>query len=67
MKVVVPYPPGGITDLLGRVLADILAKEFPAKPVIVENKGAAPERWPSSTSSSSRTMGICCCPAAWAA
>lgn len=39
MKVVVPYPPGGITDLLGRVLADILAKEFPAKPVIVENKG----------------------------
>ncbi len=38
MKVVVPYPPGGITDMLGRVLADILTKEL-GKPVIVENKG----------------------------
>jgi tripartite-type tricarboxylate transporter receptor subunit TctC len=39
MKIVVPYPPGGITDQLGRVMADILGKAFPAKPVIVENKG----------------------------
>jgi tripartite-type tricarboxylate transporter receptor subunit TctC len=38
MRVVVPYPPGGITDLAGRVMADILAKGF-GKLVIVENKG----------------------------
>lgn len=38
VKVVVPYPPGGITDMLGRVMADILAKDF-NRTVIVENKG----------------------------
>lgn len=38
IRVVVPYPAGGITDMLGRVIADILSKEVD-KPVIVENKG----------------------------
>ena len=38
VKVVVPYPPGGITDMLGRVMADILSKEM-SRTVIVENKG----------------------------
>lgn len=38
MKVVVAYPPGGVTDIAGRLIAEIVSKEF-GKPAIVENKG----------------------------
>lgn len=38
MKVVVAYPPGGVTDLAARLIAEILTKEY-GKPAIVENKG----------------------------
>jgi len=38
MKVVVAYPPGGVTDIAGRLMAEILSKEL-GKPAIVENKG----------------------------
>lgn len=40
VKIVVPYPPGGSADLIGRMLADKLSKSL-GQTVIVENKGGA--------------------------
>lgn len=40
IKIVVPYPAGGPTDLVGRKVADALTKEL-KKAVIVENKSGA--------------------------
>ena len=40
IKIVVPYPAGGPTDLVGRTLAEALTKAL-KKPVIVENKVGA--------------------------
>ena len=40
VKIVSPYPPGGTTDILSRLLAPGLAKEL-GTTVIVENKGGA--------------------------
>lgn len=40
LKIVSPYPPGGTTDILSRLLAPGLAKEL-GTTVIVENKGGA--------------------------
>ena len=40
IKIVVPYPAGGPTDLVGRTLADALTKAL-KKTVIVENKVGA--------------------------
>ena len=37
IKIVVPYPPGGFNDTLGRTLADKLQKEW-GQPAIVENR-----------------------------
>jgi tripartite-type tricarboxylate transporter receptor subunit TctC len=38
IKMIVPYPPGGFTDILGRLLADRLSARI-GQQVIVENKG----------------------------
>ena len=40
IRLVVPYPPSGLTDVLGRVVADRLGNAF-KQPVVVENKPGA--------------------------
>jgi tripartite-type tricarboxylate transporter receptor subunit TctC len=40
VKIVVPFPPGGTNDILGRYLAQRLAVHF-GKPFVVENKSGA--------------------------
>lgn len=40
IRLVVPYPAGGTTDMIGRIYAETLAKKLDT-PVIVENKGGA--------------------------
>ena len=42
VKIVVPYTPGGITDLLGRALANRLEKKW-GQSVVVENKSGGSE------------------------
>jgi tripartite-type tricarboxylate transporter receptor subunit TctC len=38
IRLIIPFPPGGTTDLVGRVVADRLGREL-GQPVIVENRG----------------------------
>jgi tripartite-type tricarboxylate transporter receptor subunit TctC len=40
IKFIVPYPPGGSTDILTRVLAQKLGESF-TQPIVIENRGGA--------------------------
>src|SRR5437868_5306975 len=40
VKVIVPYGPGGITDVIARLVADRFAKAF-GQPFVVDNRGGA--------------------------
>ena len=40
VRVIIPYGPGGITDVIARLAADRLAKAF-GQPFVVENRGGA--------------------------
>jgi tripartite-type tricarboxylate transporter receptor subunit TctC len=40
LRLVVPYPPGGPTDLIGRLTSDVLARRL-AQNVVVDNRGGA--------------------------
>lgn len=40
IRLVVGFPAGGQSDIMGRMVADALAKEL-GQPVVVENKGGA--------------------------
>jgi tripartite-type tricarboxylate transporter receptor subunit TctC len=41
VRILVPYPPGGASDVTARLLADKLSKRWGGKPVFVENKSGA--------------------------
>jgi tripartite-type tricarboxylate transporter receptor subunit TctC len=41
VRILVPYPPGGASDVTARVLADKLTKRWGGKAVFVENKAGA--------------------------
>ncbi|WYX32054.1 tripartite tricarboxylate transporter substrate binding protein [Achromobacter denitrificans] len=40
IRLIVPYPPGGVTDVAGRLAGEILSKKF-GQPVVVENRPGA--------------------------
>ena len=40
IRFILPFPPGGGTDILGRLLAERLARRL-AQPVVIENRGGA--------------------------
>src|SRR5262245_14783976 len=40
VKVVIPFPPGGATDIIGRVVAQKMSEQF-KQPVVVENRPGA--------------------------
>lgn len=57
VKIVVPYTPGGLTDILGRAIAAQLEKKW-GKPVIVENRPGASEAVGAATVTRSKPDGL---------
>ena len=62
IRIIVTFPPGGSSDIVARVLADVLSQRLPQR-VIVDNRPGAEARWPRPMSRSSRrTATHGCCP-----
>lgn len=40
LRLIVTYPPGGVTDIVGRIMGDALAREV-GQPVVIENRAGA--------------------------
>ncbi len=40
VRLIVTYPPGGVTDIVGRIIGDALAREV-GQPVVIENRAGA--------------------------
>jgi len=40
LQIIVPYPPGGVTDIMGRLAAEAMARHL-GQPVVVENRAGA--------------------------
>jgi tripartite-type tricarboxylate transporter receptor subunit TctC len=40
IKLILPFPPGGGTDILGRIIAERMAQDL-GQPVVIENRGGA--------------------------
>ena len=40
LRMIVPYPPGGPTDIIGRLTSDVLSRRL-AQNVVVDNRGGA--------------------------
>ena len=40
LRMIVTYPPGGVTDIVGRIIADPLSREL-GQPVLIENRAGA--------------------------
>jgi tripartite-type tricarboxylate transporter receptor subunit TctC len=40
IKLIIPFPPGGTTDIVGRAVVDQLSKQL-GQPIVIENRGGA--------------------------
>jgi tripartite-type tricarboxylate transporter receptor subunit TctC len=40
MRIIVPYPPGGVTDIMGRLIAEPMGRQL-GHPIVVENRAGA--------------------------